>query len=182
MRCSAAPRREGRVRWPAVRISPGHRGCDRVVTVFGERSTVVLRELFSLPLASAALRGDRGPSLLLAAPDRALRLRRVLPATGTGRDWLLEVEVDVPAIDPEQLLLRSEGFLVDGSNGAAIGVVERAESSGDPPAVSALVVAAGWFGRRRLRVDATAIEALLPEERLLIVDESRLTPVHGDDA
>jgi hypothetical protein len=152
------------------------------VTVFGERSSVVVRELFSLPLGPVALGADRGPSVILTAPLRALRLRRVLPAAGSGREWLLEVEVEVPAIDPEQLLLTSEGYLVDGSNGAAIGVVERVESSGDPPATSALLVAAGWFGRRRLRIDATAIEALLPEERRVIVDESRLTPVHGDQA
>lgn len=164
------------------RISPKLRGCDRNVTVAGERSSVVLRELFPLPLAAAlSVATERGPSVRLAAGPRTLRLYRVLSGEIAGRKWLLEVEVEIPEVDPEQVLLTSEGYLVDGSNGSAIGVVDEVETAGDPPAVSGLVIAAGWFGRRLLRVDATAIETLLPDERRVIIDESRLTPARGDD-
>jgi hypothetical protein len=43
-----------------------------------------------------------------------------------------------------------------------------------------LVVSAGWFGRRRLRGEAQAVEALVPEERRVIVDESRVHPLGRD--
>lgn len=150
-------------------------------TVSRERPTLVLRELVSLPLATAPAPAEAGPSLLLSAVPRTLRLRRVLPRE-SGRDWLLDVEVEVPAFDPEQLLLKSEGYLVDGANGSAIGVVEQVEAAGDPPVAATLLLSAGWFGRRRLRIDVGAVEALLPDERRLIVDESRLTPARGDEA
>jgi hypothetical protein len=116
----------------------------------------------------------------LSARPRLLRLRRELAPSASGRVWLLEVEVEVPAIDPERLLAQCEDFLVDGSDGRQIGVVDRVERSGTAGAASALLVAVGWFGRRRLRVDAHAIEALVPEERRLIVDESRVYPVGRD--
>ena len=116
----------------------------------------------------------------LSARPRLLRLRRELAPSASGRVWLLEVEVEVPAIDPELLLAQCEDFLVDGSDGRQIGVVDRVERSGIAGVASALLVAVGWFGRRRLRVDAHAIEALVPEERRLIVDESRVYPVDRD--
>jgi hypothetical protein len=109
-----------------------------------------------------------------------LRIRRELPPSASGRGWRLEVEVEVPAIDPERLLAYCEDFLVDGSDGRQIGVVDRVERSGADGFASALLVSAGWFGRRRLRVDARAIEALVPEERRVIVDPSRLHPVGRD--
>jgi hypothetical protein len=102
--------------------------------------------------------------------------RRDLPARGGGRRWFLELEVEVPETDPEQLVARCEDYHVDGSDGSRIGVVERVES-GAAGAASALVVSAGWFGRRRLRVDADAIVALVPDDRLVIVDESRVVPL-----
>jgi hypothetical protein len=88
--------------------------------------------------------------------------------------------VEVPAIDPERLLAECEHFLVDGSDGSHIGVVDRVERSRPAGAVSALVIAAGAFGRHRLRVDAQAIEAILPAERRVIIDESRVHPVASD--
>lgn len=117
----------------------------------------------------------------LSARRRALRLRRELPSSASGRTWLLELEVEVPEIDPERLLTECEGFLVDGSGGGEIGVVDRVEISRSTGVASALLVSAGWFGRRRLRVDADAIEALIPAERRVIVDETRVTSVgnHG---
>ena len=164
-----------------MRISAERRHCDRNVTVVRELSSVVLRELFPLPLA-LGVAAERGPTVRLTAEPRTVRLRRVLPTEPSRREWLLEVEVEVPAVDPEQELLVSEGFLVDGSNGRAIGVVEQVEALGDPPAVASLILRAGWFGRRRLRVGADAVEALIPGERRLIIDESSLTPTRSDDA
>jgi hypothetical protein len=41
-----------------------------------------------------------------------LRLRRGLPPAAGGRARLLEVEVEMPAIDPELLLAHCEDFLV----------------------------------------------------------------------
>jgi hypothetical protein len=88
--------------------------------------------------------------------------------------------VVVPAIDPERVLAECEYFLVDGSDGRRIGVVDHVERSGPAGAASALLVAAGWFGRHQFRVEAQAIEALLPAERRVIVDESRVHPVGRD--
>jgi hypothetical protein len=109
-----------------------------------------------------------------------LRLRRALPSSAGERVWLLELEVEVPAIDPERLLAECEGFLVDGRDGRNIGVVEGVETSVVTGEAVALLVSAGWFGRRRLRVVAQAVEALEPEERRLIVDETRVAPVRTD--
>jgi hypothetical protein len=43
-----------------------------------------------------------------------------------------------------------------------------------------LKVSPGWFGRRRLLVDVEAVEALVSEERRVIVDPSRLRPIGRD--
>ncbi len=139
---------------------------------------MVLHETLSLALPQPTAASSEGPIVRLSARPRALRLRREVPSSASGRAWLLEVEVDVPAIDPERVLAESEDFLVDGRDGRNIGVVDRVEHSGPTGAASALLVSAGWFGRRRLRVDAEAIEVLVPEERRVIVDESR---VHAPD-
>ena len=90
---------------------------------------------------------------------------------------MLEVEVEVPAVDPERLLTECEEFLVDGRDGLQIGVVDRVERSGREGPASALLIATGWWGRRRFRVDAQAVEALLPGERRVIIDESRMEPI-----
>jgi hypothetical protein len=141
---------------------------------------MVLHETLPLALARPTASSSEGPIVRLSARPRALRLRRELPSSASGRAWLLEVEVEVPAIDPERVLAECEDFLVDGSDGRPIGVVDRVERSGAVGAVSALLVAAGWFGRRRLRVDAQAVETLVPAERRVIVDESRVHPVGRD--
>jgi hypothetical protein len=83
-------------------------------------------------------------------------------------------------MDPERVLAECEDFLVEGSDGRQIGVVDRVERSGPAGGASALLVAAGWFGRHRFRVEAQAIEALLPAERRVIVDESRVHLVGAD--
>lgn len=133
--------------------------------------TTILTETFApagVPAPSPPRRSGRRRLRFTAAP-RLVRLRRELLATG-ARAWLLEVEVEVPAIDPEQVLARCEHFLVDGSDGSTLGVVDRVERSGATGQAEALLVAGGWFGRRRLRVDADAVEALEPAERRVIVD------------
>lgn len=100
----------------------------------------------------------------------------------SGRVWVLEVEVEVPATDPEQLLAECEEFLVDGRDGREIGVVDRVETSPVTGAASTLLVSAGWFGRRRFRIDADAVEVVLPAEQRLIVDESRVVPARDDES
>lgn len=142
---------------------------------------LILQETLPLALAQPAASSTEGPSVRLAARLRTLRLRRKLPSSATERTWLLELEVEVPAIDPERVLAECEDFLVDGRDGRHIGVVERVEKSGPTGGASALLVSAGWFGRRRLRVDTQAIEALIPAERRVIVDESRVASVGDDD-
>jgi hypothetical protein len=108
-------------------------------------------------------------------------LSEARPPTGADeRASLLEVEMEVEAIDPEHVLAGCEDFLVDGTDGREIGVVERVEREGRGVA-SALLVSAGWFGRRRLRVSAQAVVAVVPEERRVIVDESRVQHVGRDD-
>jgi hypothetical protein len=142
---------------------------------------VILHELLPLVRIEPPEPDDPGPRLWLAARPRVLRLRRRLPSSTSDRTWLLEVEVEVPAIDPERLLAECEDFLVDGSDGRRIGVVERVERSVTTGAASALLLSAGWFGRRRLRVEAGAVEALVPDERRVIVDPSRVTSAHTHD-
>jgi hypothetical protein len=123
--------------------------------------------------------GDR-PSVRVSARPRLLRLRRELASQSGERVWLLELEVEIPAIDPERLLAACEDFLVEGEDGRRLGVVERVEKSVATGEASALLVSGGWFGRRRLRIEASAVHALVPAERRVIVDESRVTSVLAD--
>jgi hypothetical protein len=101
------------------------------------------------------------------------------PPAGGGHPRVFEI--DVPATDLEELLNDSEGFLVDGPDDEPIGVVEGVEREGAGGAVSALLLCAGWFGRKHLRVDRDAIEAVLPGERRIIVREARLLPPDRTD-
>ena len=141
---------------------------------------MVLHETLPLALAEATAPEREGPVLRLSAGPRVLRLRRELTVAASDRAWLLEVEVEVPAIDPERVLAECEAFVVDGRDGRQIGVVDRVERAGRAGRASALLIAAGWFGRRTLRVEAQAVEALVPEERRLIVDEARVHEVDRD--
>jgi hypothetical protein len=114
---------------------------------------------------------------------RSVRIRRELPWSSGERTWMLELEIEVPDLDPERLLGECEGFLVEGKEGETVGVVEGIERDGPFGAVSALVVTAGWFGRKQLRVSVDAIEALAPlERRLIVVPEATHAPprVAGD--
>ena len=141
---------------------------------------MVLYETLPLTFAQAAPPGREGPVVRLSARPRVWRLRRKRSEGASDRAWLLEVEVEVPAVDPERILAECEAFLVDGRDGRQIGVVDRVERAGQAGGASALLIAAGWFGRRRLRVEAQAVEALVPEERRVIVDEARVHEVDRD--
>lgn len=90
---------------------------------------------------------------------------------------MLELEVALPLMDAERLLRECEGFLVDGADGREIGVVDGVERAPQSGLVSGLLVASGWFGRRRLRVDAQAIRSFVPAERRVIVDQSQVVQV-----
>jgi hypothetical protein len=141
---------------------------------------VILHETLALALAQTPETAGDGPSVRLSARPHVVRLRRELPSSSSERVWLLELEVEVPAVDPEQLLAACEDFLVDGEDGRRLGVVEQVEKSVATGEASALLVSGGWFGRRRLRIEASAVHALVPAERRVIVDESRVTSVLAD--
>jgi hypothetical protein len=127
---------------------------------------------------------DRAAEIDFASRVRAAARRRTL-RLGRGRSpeferpWVLELEFELPTDDPEQLLAECEDFLVDGSNGERIGVVDRVEREGEAGRVSGLLAAGGWFGRRHLRVERKAIEQIIPAERRIIVREA--TPVPSRD-
>ena len=142
---------------------------------------MILHETLPLALELPGAHAGDGPSIRLSARPRTLRFRRHFPRSTGGRTWLLELEVEVPDIDPERLLAECEGFLVDDSDGRQIGVVIRVERSG-AGAISALLVSvpAGWFRRRYIRIEERAITVLVPQHRLVIVDETQLTPVGID--
>jgi len=127
------------------------------------------------PLTAAERPGSssRAASLRTGAKARKLRV---------CRDGLsgVELEVDGRVVDLERLLAECEGYLVDGPEGEEIGVVEDVELDGPGGTVSALIVAGGWFGRRRVLVEATAIEALVPAERRIVV--RRAAPARGRNA
>jgi hypothetical protein len=142
---------------------------------------MILRGTLPLPLEQPSVHTGDGPSIRLSARPRTIRLRRHFPRSTGGRTWLLEVEVEVPEIDPERLLAECEGFLVDDSDGRQIGVVIRVERAGSG-AISALLISvpAGWFRRRYVRIEERAITALVPQQRLVIVDATQLTRVGHD--
>jgi hypothetical protein len=142
---------------------------------------MILHESLPLALEQPSVYAGDGPSIRLSARPRMLRFRRDFPRSTGGRTWLLELEVDVPEIDPDGLLAECEGFLVDDSEGRQIGVVIRAERAGSG-AISALLVSvpAGWFRRRYVRIDQRAVTTLVPQKRLLIVDETQVIPVGND--
>jgi len=142
---------------------------------------MILHETLPLALEQPGAHAGDGPSIRLSARPRMLRFRRDFPRSSGGRTWLLELEVEVPEIDPERLLAECEEFLVDDSDGRQIGVVIRVERSGSG-AISALLISvpAGWFRRRYVLIEERAITALVPQQRLVIVDATQLIPVGND--
>ena len=154
--------------------------CDPCRTAHDVRSILVLHAALPPALAQATAPPSNKSIVRLPGRPRVVRLRCELDGAAGERTWLLEIDVDVPAVDPERILAECEDFLVDGTDGRRIGVVDSVERGGRSGGASALLISAGWFGRRRLRVDAHAVEALVPAERLVIVDESRVRRVGGD--
>jgi hypothetical protein len=118
-----------------------------------------------------------GPRVLLSVRPSAVRVRRDFPPAPSGRTWVLELDVEMPPVDPERLLTECEDFLVDDREGRPVGVVDSVEREGPGGSASALLLSAGWFGRRRLRVEADAIDLLVPEEGRVVVDASRVRPI-----
>jgi hypothetical protein len=132
--------------WVKASISVEPHRCDPVI---GGQSEVIVSVSLPLPLEPpSADAGDR-PTLPMTASPRTIRIRRAAPSSGE-RSWLLDLEIDVPVPDPEQVLADAEGFLVDETGGRELGVVDRVEVGADG-VVSALIVSRGWFGRRRGR-------------------------------
>lgn len=164
--------------WMRLRISVVRACCDPVATV-----TVILQTTLPLTATQSPDPPRRAPAVVVSGRPRSVRIRRELPWSGGERTWMLDLEIEVPDTDPERLLAECEGFVVEGGDGQTIGVVEGLERDGPFGAVSALIVAAGWFGRKQLRVDADAIEALAPLERRIIVMPGATDPpprVGGD--
>jgi hypothetical protein len=118
-----------------------------------------------------------GPTVVMAVPPRTIRIRRRRPAPDRGRAWVVDVEVDLPEQDPEQLLAGCEGYLVDTTEGQGLGVVDEVELRGPQGSASALIVVRDWLGRHRLRVECDAVEVLLPAEQRVIVDASAVAPL-----
>ena len=137
--------------------------------------TMILHATLPLAVTPSAEPPRRNPAVLVSGRPRSVRIRREFPWSGAERTWMLDLEIEVPDTDPERLLAECEGFLVD-EDGQTIGVVEGIERDGPFGAVSALIVAAGWFGRKQLRVDADAIESLAPLERRIIVAPEATDP------
>ncbi len=69
-------------------------------------------------------------------------------------------------LDPEAVLASSHGFLVDAVPDQHVGVVDDVLLDGEG-LPHALVVACGWFGRRRVTVPVADVEAIWPRERRL---------------
>jgi hypothetical protein len=130
---------------------------------------LVLFETVLLPLPNSTSDANRGPSLRAEPLQRELRLRRQFSRSASGRTWWLDVAVFVPLLDPEQVLLECEDFVVDSIDDRPVGIVDSVETDKETGFVSALRVAAGWFGRRRFRVDAEAIELMVPAAQRIVV-------------
>jgi hypothetical protein len=131
---------------------------------------VVLIETVPLPLGDSASEPPRqGPTLCAEPLEHEVRLRRQQPPSPSGRTWWLDVVVLVSLPDPEQVLQESEYFLVDSTDSRPIGLVEAVETDVETGFVSALRVVEVSPGRRRLYVDAKAIELLIPATERIVV-------------
>lgn len=130
---------------------------------------VVLLETLLLLLADAPGDPDRDPSIRAEPLYHELRFRRRLSESPSTRSWWLDVAVFVRLEDPEQLLRECEGFLVDSTDNRPVGVVDAVETDEETGYTSALEVAAGWFGRRRIRIPAETIELVVPAYERIVV-------------
>lgn len=129
-----------------------------------------------LPLETPA----PGPTVSMVVPSGTIRIRRLRHAPDRGRAWVVDVEIELPEQDPEQLLAGCEGYLVDTTDGRELGVVDEVERHGPEGSAFALIVVRDWLARHRVRIDADAVEALFPTEERVIVDESGVAPLETD--
>jgi hypothetical protein len=136
---------------------------------------VIISVTLPLPLELPAARTTAGSAVQMSVSPRSVSARRVR----RERTWVLDVEIELPELDPERLLADSEGYLVDRVDGCKLGVVDEVETVEGSGQVVALVVTGDWLGRRRFRVDAGAIDALLPADRRIVVHESGVRPLGG---
>jgi hypothetical protein len=130
---------------------------------------LVLVETVLLPLVDSTADANRGPSLRVEPLQRELRIRRQFSPSPSGRTWWLDVAVTVPLLDPEQVLRECEDFVVDSIDEVPLGIVDAVERDEETGFVSALRVAAGWFGRHRISVAAEAIELIVPAAQRIVV-------------
>jgi hypothetical protein len=70
--------------------------------------------------------------------------------------------------DLDYWLAHCEGYVVR-SSGGRLGIVEKVRLAEDVDRAESLTVLAGMFGRRRLIIDATEIEAIVPHERRVVL-------------
>jgi hypothetical protein len=141
---------------------------------------VIISVTLPLPLGEPAAHLTAGRAVRMVVAPRRFGARRLRRAEEGGRAWVLDVEIEMPEPDPEQLLAESEGYLVDSVGGRELGVVKEVQTHRRGGPVTALLVAGGWFGRRRFRVDADAVDALLPADRRIVVRESGVRPLDDD--
>jgi hypothetical protein len=136
-----------------------------------ERVSVVIRAGGRARGTAGRERSDR--------PSGAERLDPEVPAPNgesgkSDRAWLIELEVDLRGVrlDPEYWLSNCHGFLVDSEGDEEIGVVDDVELEQDSGRAAAIVVASGWFGRRRRRIPVADVRAIFPSQERLVVGES----------
>lgn len=98
-----------------------------------------------------------------SAPARVASLRRSAPGSAS---WRAVVEVDCAGLDPNDLIARSEGFLVH-EPGGLVGVVERVEL-GSGHAAGDLVVASGARGEL-VSIPFSRVVEIVPDERRILV-------------
>lgn len=84
-----------------------------------------------------------------------------------GGGWHLQVQLELPVMEPFYWLNHCHGFLVDSADGE-VGVVDEVLPT-DGSQAEAIVVAIGWFRRRRVTVGVDDVEEILPHQRRLAV-------------
>jgi hypothetical protein len=124
--------------------------------------------------------GERRVVSRLSASGRVdpFALVRETPGAGARRDWHVDVELDFDPAELAELVLRcSEGFLVDGGDGAPFGVVESV--SIDERSGRAVSLEIGVSHSRVVDLRADEVAKVLPLERRLVV-RGRLDREPGD--
>jgi hypothetical protein len=97
----------------------------------------------------------------LVPPEGYARLR--LRRERHGDRWKAVLTVHpLEGLDPDDLLAHAHDFSIEDRDGP-VGIVEDVRLDGT------IVVASGWFGRRRLTLGFDDVEEIVPSERLLIL-------------